>query len=270
MIVTLINKDTKQELTNLLSKQYFIYTTGNRVILLSNNQTIRVVGTEQELMTITNSNGAKPMFIQANPRGTGMEWFAIFNGSTYGNYYGIEYFECIRYLDWAARNVNPDSRRDAAVAAFTPPGQSSPVPIRNVIMTLRKSLHNFCNVAINPDIASWDTYNVTDFSYMLSNGNSEWNQNINHWNVSRGRNFEALFSGIYLSLFNQPLNNWDISNATNVRRMFRYNTYMGNPYQQDLSNWYFNNFGTTLLYDNESFDDLPVNNRPIQFKTLTY
>lgn len=275
-IITLIDRDTKEELTNLQSKQVFTYTTPGSILLHPNGKTIRAIGTFDDLyaeaLANNNINSQNTMFFQANPRGTGMEWFTvIYRGVDV--YYGNRHVsEAVHYLEKHARNIEPSAERNAVVAAFTPPGQSEPVPIRNLIMSLTTSMHAFCRFAINPDVESWDVYNVKNFSFMFFQGNSEWNQNINHWDVVRGRNFNGMFKSdavgpnFGLGLFNQPLNNWTPAQATDIRELFNYQSYIGSPYQQDLSMWYFNNFGNGLNIGNihEAFSGFPKERIPAQ------
>jgi len=271
-IITLINRDTKEELTNLQSKQVFSYTTRGHILLHPNGKTIRAIGSEEDLNLASAVPNSQTMFFQANPRGTGMEWFAVLWATPFAQYGSRPADEAVRFLEQYSLNIEPSSTRDAVVAAFIPPGQSEPVPIRNLVMSLRTSLHRFCSFTINPDIESWDTYNVKNFSAMFFQGGRDWNQNINHWSVTRGRNFNSMFKSdavgplFNLRLFNQPLNNWRPSQATDIREMFQYNQFIGSPYQQDLSSWYFNNFGTTLLYLNihETFSGFPKERIPAQ------
>jgi hypothetical protein len=271
-IITLIDRDTKAELTNLQPKQVFTYTTPGSILLHPNGKTLRAIGTEDDLNLASASPSAqeKPMFFQANPRGTGMEWFAVMHRSVDSRYGGMHVSESIRYLEYYKDGVQPSSNRDNVVAAFTPPGESQPVPTRNVIMSLRTSIHRFGSFTLNPDIESWDVYNVRNFSSLFSQGGRDWNQNINHWSVTRGRNFSYIFTNEQNSdnvrIFNQPLNNWSPVRATDIRNMFLNNSFYGNTYQQNLSSWRFNNFETTLQYlpIHESFSGFAKENIPSQ------
>lgn len=271
-IITLIDRDTKVELTNLQPKQVFTYTTPGPILLLSNGKTIRAVGTEDDLNLASASPSAqeKPMFFQANPRGTGIEWFAIMHRSVDARYGGMHVSEAIRHLEYYKDGLSQSSNRDNIVAAFTPPGETQPVPTRNIIMSLRTSIQRFCQFTLNPDIESWDVYYVKNFSSLFAQGGRDWNQNINHWDVVRGRNFSYMFTmeqnSSNVRIFNQPLNNWNPAQATDIRNMFLYNSFYGNTYQQNLSNWYFDNFGTTLLYlpIHETFSGFAKENIPAQ------
>ena len=271
-IITLIDRDTKVELTNLQPKQVFLYTTPGFILLHPNGKTLRAVGTEDDLNLASASPSAneKPMFFQANPRGTGMEWFAVMHCSVDSRYGGMHVSEAIRHLEFYKDGVQPSSIRDNIVAAFTPPGQSQPVPTRNVIMSLRTSIQRFCSFTLNPDIESWDVYNVRNFTSLFAQGGRDWNQNINHWSVTRGRNFSYMFTtdpnSDNVRIFNQPLDLWTPVRATDITNIFLYNSFYGNTYQQNLSTWYFNNFETTLIYQpiNESFSGFLKENIPIQ------
>ena len=84
------------------------FLSGQTVVLDTNGVTIKWTGT-----SVPN-----PYFVQANPRGTGMEWFAIVNNSTKSN------------VSNYARNLQ--SGRNY----FTPTGHSTPIPFNNIVTTL--------------------------------------------------------------------------------------------------------------------------------------
>lgn len=116
--------------------------------------------------------------------------------------------------------------------------------------------------AYNHSIVSWDTSNVEDMSGLFSNtsynialaglntskvknmsrvfqNNSEFNQNINDWDVSKVEDMSLLFSTA--TKFNQPLNNWKTDSLKNMNAMF----FRANIFNQDLSN--FNTSNVTNL-----------------------
>ena len=57
-------------------------------------------------------------FIQANPRGTGMEWFAIVDNTTKSN------------ITNYAKNI------PSGITYFTPPSSTAPIPFDNIVTTL--------------------------------------------------------------------------------------------------------------------------------------
>jgi len=63
----------------------------------------------------------------------------------------------------------------------------------------------------------------------------DFNQSINHWDVSNVTNMERMFGGA--TLFNQPLGNWDVSNVTNMQFMFA----EAFDFNQSLNNWNVSN-----------------------------
>ncbi|OEJ15223.1 hypothetical protein BFL38_13005 [Brachyspira hampsonii] len=89
-------------------------------------------------------------------------------------------------------------------------------------------------------IEEWDTSNVEDMSYMFAcmdynvlgkYSNTEFNQPLNNWNVSKVKNMNNMFA--YCSYFNQPLNKWDVSNVENMSCMF-----LGaKKFNQPLNDW---------------------------------
>ena len=74
--------------------------------------------------------------------------------------------------------------------------------------------------------------NVTDMSYMFANTN--FNQNIDSWNVSTITNMEGMFEEA--DSFDTDISSWDVQNVTNMNRMF----YGTNNFSQDLSIWAVN------------------------------
>jgi surface protein len=60
---------------------------------------------------------------------------------------------------------------------------------------------------------------------------TNFNGNINNWDVSTITNFRNTFSGC--TNFNQPLDNWDVSNATDMYRMFLNAT----NFNQNINSW---------------------------------
>ena len=78
------------------------------VVLDANGVTVKWTGT-----TVPS-----PYFVQANPRGTGMEWFAIVDNSTKSN-----------ITDYARNN-------QSGITYFIPPSESSPIPFNNIVTTL--------------------------------------------------------------------------------------------------------------------------------------
>jgi hypothetical protein len=110
---------------------------------------------DTNLITIkwTGTTVPSPYFIQANPRGTGIEWFAIVNNSTTSN------------ITNYANNI------PSGISYFTPPGSTTPIPFDNIITTLVTNTTNlfYQAVTFNQPIGSWDVSNVTDMNFMFYN-----------------------------------------------------------------------------------------------------
>jgi len=83
------------------------------------------------------------------------------------------------------------------------------------------------------NISGWDTSCITDVSALFQNSN--FNQNINSWDVSNINIFSNMFYGD--SDYNKPLDNWITTSATNMQVMFQFAT----AFNQDISNWDYSN-----------------------------
>ncbi|MFP2996988.1 BspA family leucine-rich repeat surface protein [Spongiivirga sp. MCCC 1A20706] len=112
------------------------------------------------------------------------------------------------------------------------------------------------NATDTPDLSG-----VTDMSRMFESSN--FNGNINDWDVSTITNMSRTFIG--MSDFNQPLNDWDVSNVTTMRDMF-----LSTPrFNQPLDNWdvssvtdmarMFDGFNIDMDF-NQSLDSWDVSN----------
>ena len=211
------------------------------ISLLANNFTIKYNGDPSVDTSVT------PLFIQANPRGTGTEWFAVVNDTSKS--------EITSYA------------RNGTSSYFTQQGQSSPVIFNNIVTTLMTNMSSLFDEATTFDqyIRSWDTSNVTDMNYMFSgarafnqpinswntsavtnmsymfNNAIEFNQPINSWNTSAVTNMDGMF--VYAHKFNQPLNSWNTSAVTNMSSMFSY----AYAFNQPLNSW--NTSNVTEMYN---------------------
>ena len=164
------------------------------IVLDSNGITIKYTGAD--LTSV-------PIFIQADLRGTGMEWFAVVDNSSL---YKIQSY---------ASNMLSGEGHDY----FRPPGESSPVIFNNIVTTLMTYMDGmFSSTSLfNKDISSLDTSNVGSM-YMMFDNAKKFNRPIGAWNTSNVGNMNNMFA--YASEFDQDISNWNVSNVSSMNYMF--------------------------------------------------
>ena len=162
------------------------------ILLITSAQTIQsqtvVLDTNGVTVKWTGTTVPSPYFVQANPRGTGMEWFAIVDNSTKDN------------ITNYAKNIQ------SGITYFRQSGNSSSIPFNNIVTTLVTDMYRlfYLTNAFNQSIGSWDVSNVTNMDSMF-NGASNFNQPIGNWNVRNVTNMDSMFNGA--TYFNQPIGN---------------------------------------------------------------
>jgi surface protein len=183
------------------------------ILLITSAQTIQsqtvVLDANGVTVKWTGTTVPSPYFVQANPRGTGMEWFAIVNNSTKG--------QITNY----AKNII------SGITYFKPP--SSPtIPFNNIVTTLVTDMLQLFGEAsaFNQNIGSWDVSNVNTMQQMFSSATA-FNQPIGSWNVSNVTNMQNMFANAFG--FNQPIGSWNVGNVTNMSYMFRNATSFNQP-----------------------------------------
>ena len=209
------------------------------IVLDSNGVTIKYTGPALT-STIT------PAFYLANPRGTGMEWFAVVDDS----------FKQ-RITDYANTS---SGNYAAAVATFTPPGQSSPVIFNNIVTTLMTNMRIIISASpnFNEPVGSWDVSNVTNM-YGMFEGGQNFDQDISKWNTSKVTDMGRMFFSNYK--FNQDISKWNTSEVTDMREMF-FSSY---KFNQDISKW-----NTSKVTNMSSmFRDASKFNQPINYDSTT-
>jgi surface protein len=159
-----------------------------------------------------------PRFILSNPRGTGMEWFAVVTDSS------------ATQITSYANNVT------AGRTYFTPSGQSSPVPFNNIVTTLMTNMAGiFSSVGtFNQPIASWHTSSVTSMAALFRNAQA-FNQPIGSWITSSVTDMNNMFHEA--KAFNQNIGNWNVSNVTNMHMMFRIGHAFNNGGSPSIGTW---------------------------------
>jgi surface protein len=176
--------------------------------LAANNVTIQYTGSEAD---VPNN---MPRFIQANPRGTGNEWFAVVK------------------QDMKTAITDYAKGTDTTTFRSNPSDPNTLVPFNNIVTTLMTDMSfMFYNViTFNSDISSWDTSAVTDMSFMF-NYAVAFNQDISKWNTSAVTNMSFMFTNA--SSFNSDISSWNVSGVTDMGAMFLSAT----AFNQNLSGW---------------------------------
>jgi len=181
------------------------------VVLDANNVTVKYVGSASLVPA------SEPWFIQANPRSTGNEWFAVVKQS--------------ENMQTAITNY-----AGGTSGPFKPPGQTEPVPFNNIVTTLMTSMYTlFQNkVSFNHPIASWDTGAVTSMAQMFY-GATAFNQPIDKWNTGAVMTMGFMFYNA--NAFNQPIGAWNTGAVTSMSYMFNGAT----AFNQNISGWNVSN-----------------------------
>jgi len=209
----------------------------------TNNVTIKT--------TLLSFSSGPPIFIQANLRGTGMEWFAVVNQSlkqTISDY------------------ANPifSSGHASAVTTFTPTGQTTAVLFNNIVTTLMTGMNGmfFSASSFNSDISSWDTSRVTNMSDMFNNA-IKFNKNIGNWNTSKVTSMNSMFQTAYdFNNNNDPsIGNWNTSSVTNMYLMFNGAT----AFNQNIGNWNTSNVTNMSVM----FQDASAFNQNINYNSTS-
>jgi len=126
------------------------------------------------------------LFIQADPRGTGSEWFAVVKDGM--------------------KSAITTYAAGGSSTPFIPPGQGqTAVPFNNIVTTLMTDMTMmfFGNGNFNQAIQSWDTSNVI-FMINMFYGATAFNQNISGWNVDFVINYVGFSTGSALIPDNTP------------------------------------------------------------------
>jgi surface protein len=179
---------------------------------------------------------SSPLFVQSNPRGTGLEWFAVVKD---GMRQAI---------------TNYAMGLPGSSIPFTPPEQTLPVPFNNIITTIMTDMSSIFRNAnnFNQNINAWDTSNVTNMSRMFESAFA-FNQSIASWNTSNVTNMSTMFGSA--RAFNQPIGSWDTSNVTNMRFMFVNAT----AFNQPIGAWNTSNVTDMgLMFQAASVFDQPI------------
>lgn len=119
--------------------------------------------------------------------------------------------------------------------------------------TITDMSHTFADSIFDFDITSWDVGNVTNF-FRMFDGNTEFNQNINGWNIGENVtgtiNMSAMFKDT--QRFNQSIGSWNVSKVNSMNGMFSETR----AFNQSLENWDVSNVREfiSMFESAEAFD----------------
>ena len=158
----------------------------------SNNVTIQYMGAAGDVPT------SSAWFIEANPRGTGMEWFAVVK-------------------DGMKQAITNYAKGTSSTPFERIPGDNSTlVPFKNIVTSLMTNMSDMFNntTTFNSDIGSWDVSKVTYMNGMFGQAsafNNGGNSSIGLWNTTNVRYMSYMF--YQATVFNQDIHSWDASYA---------------------------------------------------------
>ena len=116
----------------------------------------------------------------------------------------------------------------------------------------------------NENAAKSCTSGITNMSEMFSN--SDFNEDISHWDVSSVTNMEAMFFDAFA--FNQDIGSWDVSSVSNMASMFRIivgipveDMCLSNPAEKKISH----DLSNTTNYGIGNWDVSAVTNMEMMF-----
>ena len=191
--------------SQFVAQAYGIQIQPSNLALDGNGVTVKYTG--------SSTLSSVPTFIYANPRGTGVEWFAVVNQTSKS-----------MITNYAANLTS-----GLGLTYFTTSGNV--VPFNNIVTTLLTDASTlFDSVgAFNQPIASWDTANVVNMGQMFT-GATAFNGSIGSWNTAKVTNMLSMF--LSANAFNQPLSSWNTANVVNMGQMFSFTAF-----NQNISSW---------------------------------
>ena len=131
-------------------------------------------------------------------------------------------------------------------------------PILDQVTNLSSMFWHATN--FNQNINHWDVSSVTDMNWMFSSAAS-FNQGLNAWDVSAVTDMSGMFR--YAVSFNQELNGWDVSSVTDMSWMFFGKT----SYNDELDTWEVN---STFNKELNAWDVTSVTNMSAMFGDAVY
>jgi hypothetical protein len=156
------------------------------IIRASNNVTIQYTGAAGDV------TDESPLFIQANPHGTGDEWFAVVKQG----------------MKQAIKNYANGISNTPFVRI--PGDNSTLIPFNNIVTSLMTDMSYMFHLmsTFNQPLNSWDVSKVTTMSNMFGSA-FVFNHPLYAWNVSSVTNMNNMFD--YAVAFNQNLSGWNVA-----------------------------------------------------------
>lgn len=97
-------------------------------------------------------------------------------------------------------------------------------------LTDLSGVFGFNDTEFNEDVSHWDTANVTDMT-SLAEGAEAFNQDLSYWNTSRVVSLDRAFMGAYS--FNSDISRWDTSRVTSMYGAF----WRAISFNQPIGSW---------------------------------
>ena len=141
----------------------------------------------------------------------------------------VSLFETREELKAAIDNCSPTSKTECEAVQQTYGWPMNDWKFADSLDTMWELFYG--NTDFNEDISGWDVSRVTRSMWRMFRDATSFNQDISGWDVSNVESLSVMFMGA--TSFNQDLSGWDVTSATSLAHMFRDAT----AFNSDISNW---------------------------------